>query len=53
MALTQGGRANKAGNILERNVEAILTGHNYFQVGNYVSKEFILNAALLPKRYGK
>ncbi|MEH1822850.1 MAG: PD-(D/E)XK nuclease superfamily protein [Nostoc sp.] len=53
MALTQGGRANKSGNILEANVEAILHGHNYFQVGNYVQKEFILNATLLPKRYGK
>lgn len=53
MALTQGGRANKSGNILEANVEAILYGHNYFQVGNYVQKEFILNATLLPKRYGK
>ncbi len=53
MALTQGGRANKSGNILEANVEAILNGHNYFQIGNYVPKEFILNATLLPKRYGK
>ncbi|MDZ8261619.1 PD-(D/E)XK nuclease superfamily protein [Nostoc sp. ChiQUE01b] len=53
MALTQGGRANRSGNILEANVEAILHGHNYFQVGNYVQKEFILNATLLPKRYGK
>ncbi|MBE9107060.1 hypothetical protein IQ229_19670, partial [Nostoc cf. edaphicum LEGE 07299] len=53
MALTQGGWANKSGNILEANVEAILHGHHYFQVGNYVQKEFILNATLLPKRYGK
>ena len=51
--MTQGARANKSGNILEGNVEAILKGHNYFQVGNYVPKEYILNAALLPKRYGK
>jgi hypothetical protein len=51
--MTQGARANKSGNILEGNVEAILKGHNYFQVGNYVPKEYVLNAALLPKRYGK
>ncbi|QIR39488.1 hypothetical protein HCG51_24145 [Tolypothrix sp. PCC 7910] len=51
--MTQGARANKSGNILEGNVEAILNGHNYFQVGNHVSREFILSANLLPKRYAK
>lgn len=53
MAMTQGARANKSGNILEGNVEAILNGHNYFQVGNHVSTEFLLTATLLPKRYAK
>lgn len=53
MTMTQGGRANKSGKILESNIEAILKGHNYFQVGNHIQKEFLLNAALLPKRYGK
>jgi hypothetical protein len=53
MKTTQGGRANKSGNILEGNVEAILKGHDYFQVGNHVSKTEIFAAALLPKRYGK
>jgi hypothetical protein len=53
MIMTQGGRANKSGNILEANVEAILTGYNYFLVGNHVQQASILNAALLPKRYGK
>ncbi|BAZ33297.1 hypothetical protein NIES4074_58070 [Cylindrospermum sp. NIES-4074] len=53
MTTTQGGRANKSGSILEGNVEAILNGHNYFQIGNHVQKQSLLNAALLPKRYGK
>lgn len=53
MALTQGGRANQAGKILECNIEAILNGHHYFQVGNYIQKEFLLTASLLPKRYAK
>jgi hypothetical protein len=30
-----------------------LNGHNYFQVGNHVTKEFLLTATLLPKRYAK
>ncbi|MBE9051823.1 hypothetical protein IQ243_15605 [Nostocales cyanobacterium LEGE 11386] len=53
MALTQGGRANQAGKILESNVESILTGHGYFQVGNHVTKDFLLTANLLKKRYAK
>lgn len=51
--MTQGARANKSGKILEGNIEAILKGHNYFQVGNNVTKELLLNATLLPKRYAK
>ncbi|BAY19549.1 hypothetical protein NIES2109_46310 [Nostoc sp. HK-01] len=53
MTMTQGKRANQAGKILESNVEAILTGHGYFQVGNHVTKEYLLTAHLLPKRYAK
>ena len=53
MTMTQGARANKSGNILEGNIEAVLNGHNYFQVGSHVTKEFLLTAALLPKRYAK
>ncbi|MBW4641809.1 MAG: hypothetical protein KME23_02080 [Goleter apudmare HA4340-LM2] len=53
MTMTQGSRANKSGNILEGNIEAILNGHNYFQVGNHVTEEFLLTATLLPKRYAK
>ncbi len=51
--MTQGGRANKSGNILEGNVEAILNGHNYFQIGNHVTQEYLLTANLLTKRYAK
>lgn len=53
MTMTQGARANKSGNILEGNIEAVLNGHTYFQVGNHVTKEFLLTASLLPKRYAK
>jgi hypothetical protein len=53
MNMTQGGRANKSGNILEANVETIFKEYNYFLVGNHVHKDLIFNAALLPKRYGK
>ncbi|MBD2496786.1 PD-(D/E)XK nuclease superfamily protein [Nostoc sp. FACHB-280] len=53
MTMTQGKRANQAGRILESNVDAILTGHNYFQIGNHVTKEHLLTAHLLPKRYAK
>ncbi|HLP88845.1 MAG TPA: PD-(D/E)XK nuclease superfamily protein [Nostocaceae cyanobacterium] len=53
MKMTQGARANKSGNILEANVEAVLHGYNYFQIGNYITQELILNASLLPKRYGR
>ncbi|MDZ8050511.1 MAG: PD-(D/E)XK nuclease superfamily protein [Aulosira sp. ZfuVER01] len=53
MTMTQGARANKSGNILEGNIEAVLNGHNYFQIGNHVTKEFLLTATLLPKRYAK
>ncbi len=53
MSLTQGGRANQAGRILEINVESILSGHGYFQVGNHVSQDFLLTANLLKKRYAK
>lgn len=51
--MTQGARANQAGRILESNVEAILTAYRYFQVGNHVTKEFLLNPSLFTKRYAK
>ncbi len=51
--MTPGARANQAGKILESNVDAILTGHGYFQIGNHVTKEYLLNASLLNKRYAK
>ncbi|WP_208095866.1 PD-(D/E)XK nuclease superfamily protein [Nostoc sp. 106C] len=53
MTMTQGARANKSGNILEGNIEAVLNGHDYFQIGSHVTKEFLLTATLLPKRYAK
>ncbi|BAY11279.1 PD-(D/E)XK nuclease superfamily protein [Calothrix sp. NIES-2098] len=53
MTMTQGARANKSGNILEGNIEAVLNGHHYFQIGSHVTKEFLLTATLLPKRYAK
>ena len=55
--MTQGGRANKFGQVLESTVEATLQGHGYFKVGHNVSKkqqrEYILNSTLLPKRYAR
>lgn len=51
--ITPGARANQAGKILESNVDAILTNYDYFQIGNHITKEHLLNASLLNKRYGK
>jgi hypothetical protein len=53
MTKIQGARANKSGKILEANVEATLSGHNYYQVGNHVSIQYVLNAGLLSKRFAK
>lgn len=55
--MTQGGRANKFGQVLEINVEATLQKHGYFKVGHNLPKkqqrEYILNYTLLPKRYAR
>ncbi|MBD2344985.1 PD-(D/E)XK nuclease superfamily protein [Anabaena subtropica] len=51
--MTPGARANQSGRILETNVEAILTAYEYFQIGNHVTREYLLNASLLKKRYAK
>ncbi len=57
MALTQGGRANKAGQVLEITVEGTLRAHQYYQVTPSVPKqqqrEHILHSILLPKRYAR
>ena len=56
MTSLRGMRAQKAGEILENQVETILESHNYLQVCSQVPKkqkrEFILNS-FLPKRYAK
>ncbi|MCF4968762.1 PD-(D/E)XK nuclease superfamily protein [Nostoc sp. CMAA1605] len=51
--MTPGARANQAGKILESNVDAVLTAYEYFQIGSHITKEYLLNASLLNKRYGK
>ncbi|MDZ8085650.1 MAG: hypothetical protein RMY16_08660 [Nostoc sp. DedQUE12b] len=57
MALSQGGRANKSGQVLETTVEGILRAHEYYQVSPNVPKrqqrEYILNSTVLPKRYAR
>ena len=42
MTMTQGGRAIKSGNDLRKNIEAILNGHNYFQVGIHIPKKIFI-----------
>ncbi|BAT55103.1 unknown protein [Nostoc sp. NIES-3756] len=51
--MTPGAKANQSGRILETNVESILTAYQYFQIGNHVTREYLLNASLLKKRYAK
>ncbi|MEP0849218.1 hypothetical protein NDA00_03620 [Funiculus sociatus GB2-M2] len=55
--MTQGGRANRSGKVLERTVEATLREHGYFQVANNLPnkqrRDYILNGCLLPKRYAR
>ncbi|MBG1269498.1 PD-(D/E)XK nuclease superfamily protein [Nostoc sp. WHI] len=57
MALTQGGRANKSGQVLETTVEGTLRAHEYYQVSPNVPKqhqrEYILNSTVLPKCYAR
>ena len=55
--MTQGGRANKAGNVLEKTVEGALQGHGYVLVGNNLPKKqklaYLLNSISIPRRYAR
>lgn len=55
--MTQGGRANKAGNVLEKAVEGALQGHGYVQVGEKLPKKqrlaYLLNSENIPRRYAR
>ncbi|HCF25629.1 MAG TPA: hypothetical protein DEV81_00020 [Cyanobacteria bacterium UBA11049] len=55
--MTQGGRANQSGNVLERTVEGTLAGHRYVPIGFNVPKKqrlkYLLNHTSLPKRYAR
>lgn len=54
--MTQGGRANRSGNVLENTVESVLISHQYIQVGTEFSKKQKLQAlesAIFPKRYAR
>ncbi|MGM3308731.1 PD-(D/E)XK nuclease superfamily protein [Anabaena sp. WFMT] len=54
--MTQGGKANKAGKILERTVEGTLAGHGYIEVSHQKQKqrhELLLNSTSSPKRYAR
>ncbi|GET42615.1 PD-(D/E)XK nuclease superfamily protein [Microseira wollei] len=55
--MTQGGRANKAGNVLEKTVEGALQGHGYVPVGDKLRKKqklaYLLNSTNIPRRYAR
>lgn len=55
--MTQGGRANISGNVLESTVEGTLLGHGYFQVGKNLPKKQrlpdLLNSFIIPRRYAR
>ncbi|MBW4630172.1 MAG: hypothetical protein KME49_32845 [Brasilonema octagenarum HA4186-MV1] len=55
--MTQGGRANQSGNVLEKTVEGTLLGHGYELVGsNLVKKKrlgHLINCTSFPKRYAR
>lgn len=55
--MTQGGRANKAGNVLEKTVEGALQGHAYVPVGDNLPKKqrlaYLLNSTNIPRRYAR
>ena len=53
MGLSQGGRANRTGKILENQVDSTLTTHHYFFTGNEVTKESLLAPHVFTKRYGR
>jgi hypothetical protein len=55
--MTQGGRANTSGNVLEKTVEGALLGHKYVQIGSTLQKKQrlanLFNSTNLPKRYAR
>lgn len=55
--MTQGGRANKAGNVLEKTVEGALQGHGYVPIGGNIPKKqklaYLLNSTNIPRRYAR
>jgi hypothetical protein len=55
--MTQGGRANTSGNVLEKTVEGALLGHKYVQIASNLPKKQrlanLLNSTNLPKRYAR
>jgi hypothetical protein len=55
--MTQGGRANTSGNVLEKAVEGALLGHGYLQVAERLPKKqklaYLLNSWIVPKRYAR
>jgi len=55
--MTQGGRANRSGNVLERNVEGTLLGHGYIQLDKKLQRKqllpFLLSSTSLSKRYAR
>ncbi|MGH8001261.1 MAG: PD-(D/E)XK nuclease superfamily protein [Brasilonema sp.] len=55
--MTQGGRANQSGNVLERTVEGTLLGHGYDLIGDHLLKKkrlgYLINYTSLPKRYAR
>ena len=56
MTMTQGGKANKAGKILESTVEGTLYGHGYTEISHPKRKqrrELLLTSTTSPKRYAR
>jgi hypothetical protein len=54
--MTQGGKANKNGKILERTVEGTLAGHGYIEVSHPKRKkrhDLLLTSTSFPKRYAR
>ncbi|NJM73577.1 MAG: hypothetical protein HC862_27565 [Scytonema sp. RU_4_4] len=55
--MTQGGRANQSGNVLEKTVEGTLLGHGYDLIGHNLLKKqrlgYLINCTSLPKRYAR
>lgn len=56
MTMTQGGKANKAGKILESTVTGTLAGHGYIEISHPKRKqrrELLLTSTTCPKRYAR